>query len=117
MAGKGRQQTARKPAIKFAHLRKKMEKARIGSKIGRKKGAGSRLALGGHDVFTRRSRTASRPPSLTREGPVLDARPADEYSRAVRPLGSPRGGNRTVKSLASYGKKPVPKDVNPGCLG
>ena len=35
MAGKGRQ--ARKPATKFAHLRKKMEKARIVSKIGKKK--------------------------------------------------------------------------------
>jgi hypothetical protein len=37
MAGKGRQQTARKPATKFAHLRKKMEKTRIVSKIGKKK--------------------------------------------------------------------------------
>ena len=37
MAGKGRQQTARKPATKFAHLRKKMEKAKIMSKIRRKK--------------------------------------------------------------------------------
>ena len=36
MSGKGRQ-TARKPATKFAHLRKKMEKARIVSKIGKKK--------------------------------------------------------------------------------
>ena len=36
MAGKGRQ-TARKPATKFAHLRKKMEKTRIVSKIGKKK--------------------------------------------------------------------------------
>ena len=37
MAGKGRQQTARKPATKFAHLRKKMEKNRIASKISKKK--------------------------------------------------------------------------------
>ena len=37
MSGKGRQQTARKPATKFAHLRKKMEKTRIVSKIGKKK--------------------------------------------------------------------------------
>jgi len=36
MSGKGRQ-TPRKPATKFAHLRKKMEKARISSKIGRNK--------------------------------------------------------------------------------
>jgi hypothetical protein len=38
MAGKGRQQTARKPATKFAHLRKKMEKARIVSKTRKQKG-------------------------------------------------------------------------------
>ena len=37
MAGSGRQQTPRKPATKFAHLRKKMEKNRIVSKIGKKK--------------------------------------------------------------------------------
>ena len=36
MAGKGRQ-TPRKPATKFAQLRKKMEKTRIVSKIGKKK--------------------------------------------------------------------------------
>ena len=36
MAGKGRQ-TPRKPATKFAHLRKKMEKNRIMSKISKKK--------------------------------------------------------------------------------
>ncbi len=36
MAGKGRQ-TPRTPATKFAHLRKKMEKARIMSRIGKKK--------------------------------------------------------------------------------
>ena len=36
MSGKGRQ-TPRKPATKFAHLRKKMEKTRIVSKIGKKK--------------------------------------------------------------------------------
>ena len=36
MAGKGRQ-TARKPATKFAHLRKRMEENRIVSKIGKKK--------------------------------------------------------------------------------
>jgi hypothetical protein len=36
MAGKGRQ-AARKPATKFAHLRKKMEKARLVSKIGKMK--------------------------------------------------------------------------------
>ncbi len=36
MVGKGRQ-TPRKPATKFAHLRKRMEKARIVSKIGKKK--------------------------------------------------------------------------------
>ena len=36
MAGKERQ-TARKPATKFAHLRKKMEKNQITSKIGKKK--------------------------------------------------------------------------------
>ena len=35
MAGKGRQ-TARKPATKFAHLRKKMEKTRTVSKIRKK---------------------------------------------------------------------------------
>ena len=35
MAGKGRQ-TARKPATKFAHLRKKMDKARLVTKIGTK---------------------------------------------------------------------------------
>ncbi len=35
MGGKGRQ-TARKPATKFAHLRKKMEKTRIVSKAGKK---------------------------------------------------------------------------------
>jgi hypothetical protein len=34
MAGKGRP-TARKPATKFAHLRKKMEKNRIASKTGK----------------------------------------------------------------------------------
>jgi hypothetical protein len=37
MAGKGRQQTARKPATKFAYLRKKMEKSRIVAKIGKKR--------------------------------------------------------------------------------
>jgi hypothetical protein len=37
MTGKGRQQTARKPATKFAQLRKKMEKTRIVSKISKKK--------------------------------------------------------------------------------
>ena len=36
MAGKERQ-TARKPATKFAHMRKKMEKNRIASKVGKKK--------------------------------------------------------------------------------
>jgi hypothetical protein len=36
MAGKGRQ-TARKPATKFAHLRTKMGKNRIASKISKKK--------------------------------------------------------------------------------
>ena len=36
MAAKGKQ-TPRKPATKFAHLRKKMEKARIASKINKKK--------------------------------------------------------------------------------
>ena len=36
MARQGRQM-ARKPATKFAHLRKKMEKNRIMSKIGKKK--------------------------------------------------------------------------------
>jgi hypothetical protein len=36
MAGKGRQ-TARQPATKFAHLRKKMEKAKIGAEIGKSK--------------------------------------------------------------------------------
>jgi hypothetical protein len=36
MAGKERQ-TARKPATKFAHLRKKMEKNRIVSKLSKKK--------------------------------------------------------------------------------
>ena len=36
MAGRG-QQTARKPATKFAHLRKKMEKNRPVAKIGKKK--------------------------------------------------------------------------------
>ena len=36
MSGKGRQM-ARNPATKFAHLRKKMEKNRIMSKIGKKK--------------------------------------------------------------------------------
>jgi len=36
MAEKGRQ-TPRKPATKFAHLRKKMEKNRIASKMGKKK--------------------------------------------------------------------------------
>jgi len=41
MAGKERQ-TARKPATKFAHLRKKMEKNRISSKIGKKKGSEGR---------------------------------------------------------------------------
>jgi hypothetical protein len=35
MSGKGRQ-TPRKPATKFAHLRKKMEKAKIGAKIRKK---------------------------------------------------------------------------------
>jgi hypothetical protein len=30
------QKTARKPATKFAHLRKKMEKARVASKPGKK---------------------------------------------------------------------------------
>jgi hypothetical protein len=37
MARKGRQ-TARKPATKFAHLRKKMEKTRLVAKIGKRKG-------------------------------------------------------------------------------
>ena len=36
MAGKG-QRTARKPATKFAHLRKKMEKTRIVTKLSKKK--------------------------------------------------------------------------------
>jgi hypothetical protein len=36
MAGKGRQ-TPRKPATKFANLRKKMEKAKIGAKVRKKK--------------------------------------------------------------------------------
>jgi hypothetical protein len=36
MSGKGRQM-ARKPATKFAHLRKKMEKNRIVSRISKKK--------------------------------------------------------------------------------
>jgi hypothetical protein len=36
MAGKGRQ-TPRKPATKFSHLRKKMEKNRILSKLSKKK--------------------------------------------------------------------------------
>jgi hypothetical protein len=36
MARQGHQ-IARKPATKFAHLRKKMEKAKIGMKIGKKK--------------------------------------------------------------------------------
>jgi len=36
MAGKGRPM-ARKPATKFAHLRKKMDKARIATKIAKKK--------------------------------------------------------------------------------
>jgi hypothetical protein len=36
MAGKERQ-TARKPATKFAHLRKNLEKNRIAAKISRKK--------------------------------------------------------------------------------
>jgi hypothetical protein len=36
MASKGHQ-TARKPATKFAHLRKKMEKSRIVPKGGKKK--------------------------------------------------------------------------------
>ncbi len=35
MSGKGRQ-TPRKPATKFAHLRKRMEKARPVAKIGKK---------------------------------------------------------------------------------
>ncbi len=35
MPGKGRQ-TPRKPATKFAHLRKKMEKNRIAAKVGKK---------------------------------------------------------------------------------
>jgi hypothetical protein len=35
MAGKGRQQTPRKPATKFAHLRKKLDKTRIKAKIGK----------------------------------------------------------------------------------
>jgi hypothetical protein len=39
MAGKGRQQTSRKPATKFAHLPKRMEKTRIVSKIGKRKGS------------------------------------------------------------------------------
>jgi hypothetical protein len=41
MAGKGRQM-ARKPATKFAHLRKKMEKNRVVSKIGKQKGSEGR---------------------------------------------------------------------------
>jgi hypothetical protein len=36
MAGKGRQMP-RKPATKFAHLRKKMEKAKIGARVGKSK--------------------------------------------------------------------------------
>ena len=36
MAGKGRQM-ARKPATKFAHLRKKMEKTRIVLKVGKRR--------------------------------------------------------------------------------
>ncbi len=36
MSGKGRH-SPRKPATKFAHLRKKMEKNRIMAKIGKKK--------------------------------------------------------------------------------
>ena len=59
MAGKGRQ-TARKPATKFAHLRKKMEKNRIVSKIGKKK---SEAAA--------RSRTATFMCEITIESGVL----------------------------------------------
>jgi hypothetical protein len=36
MAGKGRQ-TPRKPATKFGHLRKKMDKARLVTKVSKKK--------------------------------------------------------------------------------
>jgi hypothetical protein len=36
MSGKGRQ-TPRKPATKFAHLRKRMEKARLVKKTSKKK--------------------------------------------------------------------------------
>ena len=43
MAGKGRQ-TPRKPATKFAHLRKKMEKNRIAAKISKKKEIAARNA-------------------------------------------------------------------------
>ena len=42
MAGKGRQQTARKPATKFAHLRKKMGKTRIVANVGKNKKLGHR---------------------------------------------------------------------------
>jgi hypothetical protein len=37
MVGKGQQQTARKPATKFVHLRRKMATARIMSTISKKK--------------------------------------------------------------------------------
>jgi len=41
MSGKGRQ-TARKPATKFAHLRKKMGKTRIVANVGKNKKLGHR---------------------------------------------------------------------------
>ena len=47
MAGKGRQMP-RKPATKFAHLRKKMEKARIVSKTGKRKGSDGRASHASH---------------------------------------------------------------------
>jgi hypothetical protein len=37
MSEEGRQQTARKPATEFSHLRKKMEKTRIATKNSKKK--------------------------------------------------------------------------------
>jgi hypothetical protein len=74
MAQKGRH-TARKPATKFAHLRKKMEKTRIASKIGKKKkrsGSDSKYSIWRQSGSTRsrrcRNRREDTPARVRRQG-------------------------------------------------
>ena len=67
MAGKGRQ-TARKPATKFAHLRKKMEKNRIMAKIGKRREIAARSAAAALICKIRRRPLASLHRLVLRRG-------------------------------------------------